>query len=148
GIAALIVIPVMVRRLWGDAVALVTAALLAVSPVVIFYSRIARPYAPVMLLGSASVLFTLAWLKQGNRRDIVLSSVCGSLAIYYHLYASIPVCAPLAVAVVAVAIPRLGLAVASDRVVRDLTVAGGILAVLVGVLVVLPNVTNPWWADV
>jgi hypothetical protein len=148
GIAALIVVPVMVRRVWGDAVALVTAALLAISPVVIFYSRIARPYAPVMLLGSASVLFTLVWLKEGKRRDIVLSSVCGSFAIYYHLYAAIPVFAPLAVAVVAVAIPRLGLAVTSERAVSDLTVAVGILGVLVGVLVVLPNVTNPWWADV
>src|SRR6185369_14177208 len=50
--AALIVIPLLVNRLWGRGVALMVCGLMSVSPLLIFYSRISRPYAPAMLLAS------------------------------------------------------------------------------------------------
>lgn len=149
GIIALIVIPMLVRRIWGDAVACITAALLAVSPVVIFYCRIMRPYAPVMLLAVSSVLLTLAWMKEGRRRDLVLSALCGSFAIYYHLYAAIPVGMPFIIALAASLKPigpRLGLTLTSKTPLTDILTAGGIMAILDGVLVVIPNVLNPWWS--
>ena len=150
GIAAIIVIPMLVRRVWGNHVACVTSALLAVSPVVIFYSRIMRPYAPVMLLAVSSILLTLIWMKDGRRLNIVLSAICGSLAIYYHLYAAIPVGVPLLVAFFVAALnpvgQRLGLILKSRSPFKDVLVAGGIMAVIDGVLVVVPNVLNPWWS--
>ncbi len=148
-ISTLIVIPVMARRIWGNSVACVATALFAVSPIVIFYSRIMRPYAPVMLLAMSSILFTLIWMKEGKRRDLMLSALCGSLAIYYHLYAAIPVGVPLLVAFVAALKPvgrRLGLTLGSKSPFTDVLVAGGIMAVIDGVLVVIPNVLNPWWS--
>lgn len=149
GISALVVIPLLVRRIWGNSVACVTAALLAVSPVLIFYSRTMRPYAPAMLLATSSVLLTLVWLKEGKRRDLLLSSLCGSLAIYYHLYTAIPVGVPLLVALAAAMKPvgqPLGLTLASKSPFTDLMMAGGIMAAIDGVLVVVPNVLNPWWS--
>jgi predicted membrane-bound mannosyltransferase len=93
GIAALVILPILASRIWGPSVGCVVAALLAVSPVVIFYSRIMRPYAPAMLLATSSVLLTLTmlWLKEGRRNALLLSALCVSLAIYYHLYTAIPI---------------------------------------------------------
>jgi len=113
GISALAILPMLVKRVWGPPVACVNAALLAVSPVLVFYSRIMRPYAPVMLLATSSVLLTLAWLKEGRRRGFLLSALCGSLAVCNHLYTAIPVGVPLLVALAAGIKPigrRLGLA--------------------------------------
>lgn len=149
GVAALIVIPLLARNIWGNPVACVTTALLAVSPLVIFYSRVMRPYAPVMLLAMASILLTLLWQKDGRRRNLLLSALCGSLAIYYHLYAAIPVGVPLCVTFVAALKPlgrRLGLTLKSTTPFTDIFMAGGIMAVVDGVLVVVPNVLNPWWS--
>lgn len=149
GIFALIVIPLLVRRIWGCSVACVVAALLAVSPVVIFYSRILRPYAPAMLLATASVLLTLIWMKEGRKRDLLISAGCGALAIYYHLYTAIPVGAPLLVALVAAIKPvgqRFGLLLESRNPFGDILIAGGVMAVIDGLLVVIPNVLNPWWS--
>jgi hypothetical protein len=148
GLAALYLIPFLVRRLWGGRVAVVTAALLAASPVVIFYTRNTRPYAPAMLFATLSVLLTLAWLQQGRRRDLLLSALCGSCAVYYHLYAVIPVCVPFGVAAVAAIPPGrwFGLTAASTRPLRDILLAGGTLAAITGMTVVLPNLLNPWWS--
>lgn len=149
GISALAILPMLVKRVWGRSVACVVAALLAVSPVVIFYSRIMRPYAPAMLLATSSVLLTLVWMKKGRRRDLLLSALCGSLAIYYHLYTAIPVGVPLLVALAAALNPvgqRLGLTLESNTPFSDLLIAGGVMAAIDGVLVVIPNVLNPWWS--
>lgn len=150
GVAALVLIPLLVRRIWGEAVALVCGALLAVSPVVIFYCRNIRPYSPAMLFGTLSVLLTLLWFQDGRRRSLLASALCGSMAIYWHLYTAIPVGLPLVVAAVA-ALPvvgtRLGLTVASRHPIADVLLAGSLLIAIDGLLVVAPNVLNPWWAS-
>jgi len=148
GIAALFVIPLLVKRIWGHSVACVTTALLAISPIAIFYCRIMRPYAPVMFLAMSSILFTLIWMKEGKRRDLMFSALFGSFAIYYHLYAAIPVGVPLIVAFIAslrFVGPRLGLTLGSKRPFTDVLWAGCVMVVLDGALVVFPNVLNPWW---
>jgi len=149
GVAALLILPLLVKRVWGPSVACITAALLAVSPVLIFYSRIMRPYAPAMLLATSSMLLTLLWLKEGRRWELLLSALCGSLAIYYHLYTAIPVGIPLLLACAAAIKPlarRLGLELASQRPFSELFQAGVIMVAIVGGLVVIPNLLNPWWS--
>lgn len=147
GIAALVVLPPLVARLWGRRAALSYGAFLAISPVLVFYSRNLRPYAPVMLLAPASLLLVLLWLKEGRRRDLVAAALCGSAAIYFHLYATIPVCVPLAVAFVcALLARRSGKTLPSGTPLTDLCLAGSLLTLIDGVLVVIPNVMNPWWA--
>jgi hypothetical protein len=149
GVFALVILPLLIKRIWGTSVACISAALLAVSPVLIFYSRIMRPYAPAMLLATSSVLLTLIWCKEGKRRDLLLSALCGSLAIYFHLYTAIPVGVPLLVACAAALKPfgqRLGLELESKSPVVDILIASGIMAIICGILVVVPNVINPWWS--
>ncbi|MFA5203739.1 MAG: glycosyltransferase family 39 protein [Lentisphaeria bacterium] len=145
GIAALVLLPLLAARLWGRTVALVFAALLAMAPVTIFYSRVARPYAPVMLLAAASVLLTLLWLRDHRRRDVVLAALCGVGAIYYHLYAVIPVGLALAVASGYVLAHRWKWVRQPMPPLADVWLAGGLMAVLGGLLVVLPNLLDPWW---
>lgn len=149
GIVSLVVFPWLVNRLWGGSVATVATALLAVSPVVIFYSRLTRPYAPTMLLATVSLLLTIKWMQDGQRRDMVTSAVSGSLAISFHLYAAIPVCAPLLVAACYCLKRR---AAASESLTQtnalkftDLLIAFGIFTLFDGLMVVLPNLLNPWW---
>lgn len=149
GCLTIVVIPLLVKRLWGSSVALVVAALTATSPLLIFYSRVARPYGSVMLFASASVLLTICWLREGQRRDLFLSVICGFIAVYYHLYAVIPVVIPLLVATVAsvpVLARLLGLSVASARPFRDLLPAGAVMVTVTAIFVVLPNLFNPWWS--
>lgn len=150
GIAALIVIPLLVHRIWGNSVACITAALLAVSPVVIFYSRITRPYAPAMFLATVSILLIFSWLNTAKRRDLLLSVICGSLAIYYHLYAVIPVGIPFVVALVAAILPKrsgFGLKEIHEKPLQHILQAAAVMIVIVGLLVVVPNVLNPWWSE-
>lgn len=150
GIAALIVIPLLIRRIWGNSVACIFAAMLAVSPVVIFYSRITRPYAPTMFLATVSILLTFSWLKNARRSDLLLSAFSGSLAIYYHLYAFIPVSVPLLSTIVAAILPKnsaFGLTTKHKEPLGHILQAAVIMIVIVGLLVVVPNVINPWWAN-
>lgn len=50
GIATLFVLPLYVRRFLSDQTVLLFAALLAISPVLVMYARMARPYALTLLL--------------------------------------------------------------------------------------------------
>lgn len=145
GIAAVLVLPLLVMRLWGRAVGLTMAVILALAPATIFYARNARPYAPAMLLAAVSVFATLLWLGDKRRRDVITAALCGTLAISYHLYAVIPVGGTFA-AVLAVAFLRRFNIIRTDAPpVSDVVIAAAIMAVGGSVLVVLPNVLNPWW---
>jgi hypothetical protein len=55
GLATLGVLPLYARRYVGDGVALLFAAVLAISPMLVFYSRMARPYALTLLLALVAV---------------------------------------------------------------------------------------------
>jgi 4-amino-4-deoxy-L-arabinose transferase-like glycosyltransferase len=145
GIATVAVLPLLARRLWGGTVAMIAAALLAVAPTLIFYSRVARPYGPVMLFGAAATLLTLLWVRSGRRRDLLLAALTGSVAIYYHLYATIPVGIPLGLCFLCALYRPTARLLASSTPVRDLLIAGGVLAAIVGVAVVIPNLLHPWW---
>lgn len=151
GLLSLIILPLLVKRLWGVCAALIFSILMAVSPVLLFYSRISRPYAMAMLFAVSSVMLTLLWVREGRRRDGVMASLCGAFAVYFHLYAVIPVLFPMAVAVLASIAPvasRLGERVASQRPLRDLLLFAGIMVAVIVPLVLLPNILHPWWTSV
>ena len=62
GFLALLIIPLMLAKPLGTRAAMATACLLAISPLHVFYSRLARPYAISMLLSFIS----LAYLPVAN----------------------------------------------------------------------------------
>lgn len=145
GLLALVILPLLVSRLWGRLTAYATAVLLSTSPVLVFYSRIARPYSATMLLGSTSILLTLLWAQYGRRRDLLLSAVFATSAVYYHSASIIPVFIPFAIMLlIASAGNRISISLASPSPFKDLAIAAIIIITLSSVFVI-PSIVNPAW---
>jgi 4-amino-4-deoxy-L-arabinose transferase-like glycosyltransferase len=96
------------QRLWGPRAGLAAAALLAVSPLHVYYSREVRPYALLVVLALASLVALDAMAHDGRRR--VLSAYClaTAAAIWTHSYGLLLLVAPA----VWVAVGQLPLAAA------------------------------------
>jgi 4-amino-4-deoxy-L-arabinose transferase-like glycosyltransferase len=69
------------------------AALVAVNPMLIWYSQEARAYALFALLTALSVLYFVRALDRGTRRDFVLWGVFSALALATHYFAAFPIAA-------------------------------------------------------
>jgi hypothetical protein len=95
GLLALAVLPVAARPAVGAPAAAIYAWLLALSPSLVLYSRIARSYLPMVLLSMAAAAAFAAWWWGGRRRWMVTYALCGSLAVWVHLGAAPVVLAPL-----------------------------------------------------
>jgi predicted membrane-bound mannosyltransferase len=80
GLLSLLVLPPLVRRIFGTPTAMLFAVLLAISPFLLFYSRSARPYGVVLLLASVSMLSCWLWTATGRRRWAVAWAVCAVLS--------------------------------------------------------------------
>jgi hypothetical protein len=95
GIGALVVIPLMARRGVGRAASTSLAWLLAVSPLHVFLSRFARPYAISLLLVTAGALALARWWEGGGAKWGTVGAAGFVLAPYFHLSALPPVLAVL-----------------------------------------------------
>ena len=96
GIATLVLFPWYVMRSIGRAEALLFALLLAISPLLYFFSRTARPYALTLLLvWIAHVAFRryVERIDETRTRDLVLYAAAASLGAWLH-----PVVVPFVVA--------------------------------------------------
>jgi len=76
------------RALFSIKAGLLAAALVATSPTLVWYSQEARPYALLILLTSASLLFLARELQEHRRRDVALFAVTSALAIATHYFAA------------------------------------------------------------
>ena len=88
----------LAKRL-GLVAAIVSALMLALSPFLIFHSRLARPYAPLLLLEFLAITCLIDWTRSGRRRHEVLAIIFGALAVWTHLTAVGPVLGAWAIAV-------------------------------------------------
>jgi len=77
-------------ELRGRRTGLLAAALVAVNPMLLWYSQEARAYALLTLLCALSLLFCLRALRNGQRRDFVLWGVASGLALATHYFAIFP----------------------------------------------------------
>lgn len=100
GVLCVVVGPLLARKFIGTRRAVLLAFLLAICPVLIFYSRICRPYSAVALLAFAALLLAARWMRSGGLRPALLFIGAGVLAIYFHLFAVVTVAAPLLAAFV------------------------------------------------
>ena len=66
--AGLLLFPALVARFAGRAAALFFAWLLAISPCLIFYSRIVRPYSLVLFFGFLALTCLALWTREGKPR--------------------------------------------------------------------------------
>src|SRR5271169_5165996 len=97
GLATLVVLPLYVARRVGRATAAVFAVLLAISPLLVIYSRMARPYAITLLLGwIAHGAFARYYASaRGHAPAGFVYAVTAALASWLHPIAGPFVLAPL-----------------------------------------------------
>jgi hypothetical protein len=123
GLAALVALPALAWRLLAPAARPLFCALLAVSPLLVLYSRIARPYMPATLLSCAAVMAFDRWWRSGaypagagadmehrppGRAAWAAAYVAmGALAVWFHLGAAPLVVSPLLFAAGDLALARL-----------------------------------------
>ncbi|HEX3131612.1 MAG TPA: glycosyltransferase family 39 protein, partial [Thermoanaerobaculia bacterium] len=88
GLLLLAVAPLWAARRLGWRTATVFAFLLAISPGLVFYSRIARSYAPIVLFGFGALAAFDAWWRKPDWRTGAAYVVLAALAAWFHLGAA------------------------------------------------------------
>src|SRR4051794_30465505 len=71
----------------------VAAALVAVNPMLVWYSQEARAYSLFALLTALSLLFFVRALDRGGRRDSLAWGIASALALATHYFAAFPIAA-------------------------------------------------------
>jgi hypothetical protein len=97
GLLALVVFPLLVRRIHGEAVACIFAGFVALSPFLTCYSRIFRPYSALALFEFAAIYSAGSWLRTGQRRFRIFYVLASAAALWFHPVAAVGVFAPWAV---------------------------------------------------
>jgi uncharacterized membrane protein len=72
---------------------LMAAALVAVNPMLLWYSQEARAYSLLALLCAISLLYCVRALRHGRRRDFVVWGLVSGLALATHYFAVFPILA-------------------------------------------------------
>lgn len=83
------------RELRGRRTGLLAAALVAVNPMLLWYSQEARAYAMLALFCALSLLYCLRALRDGRPRDFTLGGVFSALALATHYFAAFPLAAEI-----------------------------------------------------
>jgi uncharacterized membrane protein len=81
------------RPVGGSWAGIVAAALVAVNPMLLWYSQEARAYALFVLLTAVSLLYFVRALDRGRRRDSVAWGIASALALSTHYFAAFPIAA-------------------------------------------------------
>ncbi len=100
GVAALVVIPVGLRPKIGDRAATTLAWLLAISPLLVLYSRIVRSYMPATLFAFVALMSFDLWWRTRSRPASVAYVGFAVLAIYFHLGSAPVVLSPFVFAAI------------------------------------------------
>jgi 4-amino-4-deoxy-L-arabinose transferase-like glycosyltransferase len=91
GVATVPVAYLIGAELRGRRTGIVAAALVAVNPMLIWYSQEGRAYALLALLTALSALYFLRSLDRGRRRDLTSWGTASALAFASHYFALFPV---------------------------------------------------------
>ena len=87
GVATVPVAYLLGQELRGRRTGLMAAALVAVNPMLLWYSQEARAYALLVLLCAVSLLYCLRAQRSGARRDFTLWGLASGLALATHYFA-------------------------------------------------------------
>jgi 4-amino-4-deoxy-L-arabinose transferase-like glycosyltransferase len=93
GIATVPVAYLLGAELSSRRAGLVAAALVAVNPMLLWYSQEARGYALFVLLTAISLLYFVRVLDRGRRRDSLGWGIASALALATHYFAIFPIAA-------------------------------------------------------
>jgi mannosyltransferase len=93
GVATVPVAYLVAVELRGRRAGIAAAALIAVNPMLLWYSQEARAYALFALLTSVSLLYFVRALDRGRRRDLTAWGIASALALATHYFAVFPIAA-------------------------------------------------------
>jgi 4-amino-4-deoxy-L-arabinose transferase-like glycosyltransferase len=93
GVATVPVAYLIGAELRGRRAGLMAAALVAVNPMLLWYSQEARAYSLLALFSAASLLFCIRALRNGRRRDFTYWGIASALALATHYFAVFPLLA-------------------------------------------------------
>jgi mannosyltransferase len=93
GVATVPVAYLIGLELRGRRAGLMAAALVAVNPMLLWYSQEGRAYALLVLLCAVSLLYCVRALQRGERRDFLLWGLASGLALATHYFAVFPIAA-------------------------------------------------------
>jgi len=79
------------RELTGNRAGLIAAAIVAVNPMLIWYSQEARSYALLVFFGALALLFFVRALNSWLGRDLALWALASAFALCSHYFAVFPV---------------------------------------------------------
>lgn len=96
GVATIPVVYLIGRELRGRSAGLLAAALVAVNPMLLWYSQEARAYSLLVLFCGLSLLFCVRALARGGRRDFAWWGAFSALALATHYFAVFPILAEAA----------------------------------------------------
>jgi hypothetical protein len=95
GILLLILCPIVLKSLFKKKVLVIFLVLLAVSPLLIYYSRFGRPYSIVVLLSFLSIFAFYNWIRTKKKTYAGVYCLTAALAPYFSLFSFPVVAAPL-----------------------------------------------------
>jgi mannosyltransferase len=93
GVATVPVAYLLGAELSSRRAGIVAAALVAVNPMLLWYSQEARAYALLVLLTALSLLYFVRALDRGERRDSLAWGIASALALGTHYFAIFPIAA-------------------------------------------------------
>lgn len=93
GVATVPVAYLLGAELSSRRAGIVAAALVAVNPMLLWYSQEARAYALFVLLTALSLLYFMRTLDRGRRRDSLAWGIASALALGTHYFAAFPIAA-------------------------------------------------------
>jgi mannosyltransferase len=91
GVATVPVAYLLGSELRGRRAGIVAAALVAVNPMLLWYSQEARGYSLLILLTAIAALYLVRALDRGRRRDSIGWGVASALALATHYFAIFPI---------------------------------------------------------
>ncbi len=149
GVLSLTIFPIFVGKMFNRRTTVIFSFLLSMSPVLIFYSRMSRPYGIVVVLSFVSFFNLLFWMISGKRKFILLYIATAVLAIYFHLYASIAVLTPLGIMFILKIIQRY-YNNKKERFpitpsVSALVCSGFTILIFLSILLLPAHIKNLWW---
>jgi hypothetical protein len=96
GVATVPVAYLVGLELRGRRAGLMAAALVAVNPMLLWYSQEARAYSLLALLCAVSLLYCVRAIRYGRPRDLTIWGIASALALATHYFAVFPIAAEVA----------------------------------------------------
>ena len=95
GLTSLFIFPLLVKKIFNSRVSLIFMFLFAISPLVVFYGRVCRPYSVYTFFGFLSIILLYFWTLNNKKLFFFLYAVTGILCVYFHLMGAVFVFIPI-----------------------------------------------------